>query len=153
MDSLTRYEFSFKNPFVPLTTIKAIVIILLVGFIVYGNMLFNGFVWDDIGYIVLSPTIHSLQLPVLIGINDFNNGWFYRPTQPIYYASLFFLFKDNAFPYHFLQLIFHCLNASILYLFLPAFLTRIYLFFYLLFFLSTPYKSNPFHISSAQVMY
>jgi len=54
-------EFSFKNYFVPLTNAKAITWIVMIGIIVYANMLFNGFVWDDIGQIVTNGDIHSLS--------------------------------------------------------------------------------------------
>ena len=53
--------FSLKNLFVPLTTLKAIHIIVIVGFIVYANMLFNGFVWDDKIYIIFNPQNHNIK--------------------------------------------------------------------------------------------
>jgi hypothetical protein len=43
----TEEEFSLKKFFVPLTSVKAVHFIVIIGLIVYCKSLFNGFVWDD----------------------------------------------------------------------------------------------------------
>lgn len=116
MDALTKYEFSFKNPFVSLTTAKAIILIIIVGFVVYGNMLFNGFVWDDISYIVQNPDFHSQTLWQLFGPNLFNYPPFYRPFGAVFFSLLYSLFANSAFFYHLLQMLLHIVNSSLIYI-------------------------------------
>jgi hypothetical protein len=43
----TEQEFSFKRLFSPLTTFKAIHIIVIAGLLVFGNTLFNNSVEDE----------------------------------------------------------------------------------------------------------
>ena len=82
-------EFSFKNYFVPFTTGKAIWFIILIGVIVFANMLVNGFVWDDTGQIVENNAAHSLStIPsYFFGTQDPSgnlikiDAMFYRPLM------------------------------------------------------------------------
>jgi hypothetical protein len=54
-------EFSFKNYFVPLTTLKAIHFIILIGLIIFFLSLFNNFIGDDNTQIIDNSSITSLQ--------------------------------------------------------------------------------------------
>ena len=81
-------EFSFKQYFVPLTTIKAVHWIIIIGLLVFANALFNGFVWDDKTYIVNNLEVHKLDLATLLGPNLFNSAGFYRPISALYFAGL-----------------------------------------------------------------
>ena len=121
MEELTKINFDFKSLFVPLTTKKAIIFIIIVGLIVYANMLFNGFVWDDVGYIAINPEIHSFNIITLLGKNAFNSPLYYRPLQPIYFAMLFSFIKDAPFFYHILQLIIHISNCILLFVLFKRF--------------------------------
>lgn len=107
--------FSLKNLFVPLTTSKIIHFIILIGLIVYFNSLFNGFVIDDITYIVNYSPIHSFDLLSLLGKNIFNFDSQYRPIPAIYFALLYALFNTNVFYYHALQLILHFINTILVF--------------------------------------
>src|SRR5579862_9128553 len=89
-------DFSFKDLFVPFTTAKAITWIIIIGFIVYGNMLFNGFVWDDKTYIVNNIDIRTLNFFQLFGPNSYNSFGFYRPLAAIYFALLYAFFGENS---------------------------------------------------------
>ena len=100
-------EFSFRNFFVPLSTTKIIHFIIIIGLIVYCNSLFNGFVIDDITYIVNYSLIHSFDILSLLGKNLFNFDSQYRPIAAIYFAFLYSLFNTNAFYFHALQLKLH----------------------------------------------
>lgn len=60
MEELTKVTFSFKKLFVPFTTAKAIHLIVIIGFVVYVNSLYNGFVVDDLGQIIGNESIRSL---------------------------------------------------------------------------------------------
>jgi protein O-mannosyl-transferase len=114
----------FKSFFSPLTTFKAIHIIVIVGLIVFCNMLFNNFVWDDKTFIILNPDVHSLNLLKILGQNMFNDTVYYRPISLIYFASLYSIFTTNAFPYHFLQLSLHMLNTFLLYKLFSSFFKK-----------------------------
>jgi hypothetical protein len=59
------FDFSFKNLFVQLTNKKAIVWLIIVSFIVYANMLFNGFVWDDLSFIINNPQTHIFDFSTI----------------------------------------------------------------------------------------
>jgi hypothetical protein len=50
--SKSEQDINFKSLFVPFTNLKATVIIFIIGFVSYFNMLFNGFVWDNLAYII-----------------------------------------------------------------------------------------------------
>jgi hypothetical protein len=67
MKELTNTDLSLKQFFVPLTNAKAIIFIIIIGFIIYGNALFNGFVWDDYPFILNNTDIHSFNISTLIG--------------------------------------------------------------------------------------
>src|SRR5579872_2197126 len=103
-------EFSFKDLFVPFTTLKAIHWIVIVGLIVYANMLFNGFVWDDKSYIIQNPELSHFNPIALFGHNMFNAIGQYRPIPAIYFAAIFAFFKDTPFFYHVPQLVLHIVN-------------------------------------------
>jgi Tfp pilus assembly protein PilF len=131
-------EFSLKDYFVPFTTIKAIHFIVIVGFIVYGNMLFNGFVWDDLPFILNNPQVHKIDLQLLVSNNMFNNGSFYRPIPAVYFATMYTLFGQSAFFYHFMQLLLHLACTVFLFVYLCKFFHNKTAFFLSLVFLVHP---------------
>src|SRR5438552_1741257 len=96
-------SLSLMQFFIPLTTKKAISIIVILGFIVFGNALFNGFVWDDKPFIIRNTDVHSINIAYLFSKNTFNAGGYYRPIPALYFALLYNLFGSQAFFYHFLQ--------------------------------------------------
>ena len=112
-------EFSFKNYFIPLTSVKAITWIVAIGLIVYANSLFNGFVIDDAGQIVANPLVHSLTSIPTILFNQSSallSSNYYRPIPSIVYAFLYTFFQAITFPYHLIQLLFHIGNAILIFL-------------------------------------
>ena len=109
-------EFSFKSLFVPLTTLKAVHLIIFVGFVVFGNALFNGFVWDDVLQIVNNSSIHFFfSFPLFFSQNNFLSGSFYRPIQLTYLAFISTLFGQNVFFFHFFQITLHIINAILVF--------------------------------------
>ncbi|MGH7202907.1 MAG: hypothetical protein ACREHC_00510, partial [Candidatus Levyibacteriota bacterium] len=84
-------DFSFKSLFVPFTTIKAIHLIVIIGFIVYYNSLFNGFVWEDKSLIVYNSTGHLFN--IFSANNSFNHGGQFRPIAALYSAIAFAFFS------------------------------------------------------------
>lgn len=118
---------------------KYLFIILLIGFIVYLPVLFNGFVWDDIPFIINNSEVHQLtNLPVLIGRSMFNSGLFYRPLPAVYFAFLYSIFGQTAFFYHFIQLILHFASVYLLLIFFCLFFSESISFFLALLFLVHP---------------
>lgn len=99
--------FSLKSLFVPFTTLKAIHIIIIVGFLVFSNALFNGFVWDDKVFILYNPDIHQIHFPQLFEQSNFNKATYYRPLVAAYFAVLYSLFGEHTFFYHFFQIMIH----------------------------------------------
>lgn len=130
--------YSFKNYFIPLTTTKAIHWIIIIGLVVYANMLFNGFVWDDISYILLNPDVHTLNILYLFGSNHFNTLGQYRPIPAFYFAVLYTLFSNSTFFYHFIQLIFQFTNVILLFILFKYFFNKKISFFLSLVFLVHP---------------
>jgi len=117
-------NFSFKQLFVPLTTTKAITWIIVIGLILYANMLFNGFVWDDNTFIINNPQVHQLHILSLIGPSIFNSHEFYRPIDSIYFAFLYSLVGQQPFFYHFIQLSLHIIVTCLLFLYLQYFFKK-----------------------------
>lgn len=142
MEELTRANFSFKSLFVPLTTAKAIIIIILVGLIVFSNALFNEFVWDDLTYIIKNPQVHQLNMPELLGRNLFNSAGFYRPIPALYFALLYKFFNTTTFFYHGIQLVLHITNSIFVYVLLKTFFRRSLSFFLSLIFLVHPINTE-----------
>lgn len=106
---------TFKSLFFPLTTKKIVAIITGVGFLVYFNILFNGFVWDDLTYIIGNTDLKPFNLLKLMGWNTFNSSGYYRPLPAIYFSILYNLFDNSAFFYHFMQLSLHITCAILLF--------------------------------------
>jgi hypothetical protein len=145
-------EFNLKKLFIPLTDKKAIWWIICIGFLVYANMLFNGFVWDDVSYLISNPDLHRFNLFHLLGSNIYNSIGFYRPVAAIYFGFLYLLFKDNPFFYHFLQLLIHIANVSLLFYFLSKFVNKKISFFLSLIFLLHPIQAESVSWISATVI-
>lgn len=114
-------DINFKNLFTPLTNKKAILWIIAIGFIVFFNALFNGFVWDDKGYIINNPELHQINFTALIKNNSFVAGGYYRPVTAIYFSLLYSLFNNNPFFYHLSSVIIHIINSLLVFIFLKKF--------------------------------
>ncbi len=110
--------------FTQLTTQKVIFLIALLGCIIYGDALFNGFVWDDNLFIINNPDVHSLNIIHLFGGNMFNAISYYRPLSALYFALLYNFFGSQAFFYHFFQIALHILNTVLVYLLLRTLFRR-----------------------------
>jgi hypothetical protein len=125
MQGMPDPDFSFRNLIVPFTTAKAITVIILVGIIVYANMLLNGFVLDDLGQIVNNQSAHSFAGIMDIWQNHIQAqeaSNYYRPLPYTFYTLHYILFQDYTFFYHFTQLLFHIGNTIFIYFILKKFL-------------------------------
>ena len=131
-------NFSFKQYFVPFTSLKAVHFIILIGLVVFANTLFNGFVWDDKTFILFNPDLSSFNLLHLIQANSFNSDGQYRPLPAIYFATMYGMFHGTSFFYHFFQLLLHITNTIILFFIFRYFFNRQLSFFLALIFLIHP---------------
>lgn len=146
-------EFSFKKFFIPLTTMKAIHWIVIIGLVVYFMSLFNGFVWDDFPQIVNNPTINSLSniISVFVPPASFKSTMYYRPIPEAIYTLLLTIFGQNAFFFHFLQLVIHITVSVLLFFLFKRFFKRAIAFFLSLTFLVHPLNSEAvLYISALQ---
>jgi hypothetical protein len=122
---------------------KAILIIVIVGFIVYLKSFFNGFAWDDGPYILQNEFHQSIKYfflffsqPCGILAGKWCYPMFYRPIRDVYVALIFSLFGPNPFFFHFFQFIIHIINSVLVYFifnkffdkqkYLPLFLSLIF---------------------------
>jgi len=103
---------------------KFILILILVGFLVYFNSLFNGFVWDDEEQIVNNPLVHSLSnLPQLFRGSTFNpggavslGGIYYKPLMTVFFSLIYSIFGPRPFFFHLFQIVLHIINSILVFL-------------------------------------
>lgn len=98
-----------------LNTNKTVILICIIGFIVFGNTLVNGFVWDDYAFILNISSGHTLNLVRLLGPNVFNLASYYRPIPAIYFALIYAVAHSHAFLYHLIQIILHIINTLLVF--------------------------------------
>ena len=88
-----KYNSIFEKYLGPLTTIKAIIIIGIVGFVTFSTALFNSFVWDDKTHVLPSVISYGLNLDKLFASNTiFNSFGYYQPIAALYFSSVYSLF-------------------------------------------------------------
>ena len=117
--------------------------IIGLGILVYANSLFNGFIWDDITYIITNPQVHSLSWNLVFGRNWFNSAGFYRPIPALYFALLYTTFGKMQFFYHVAQITLHIINAMLIFLFFRKFFKK-----YIAFILSLVFLVHPINTES-----
>lgn len=105
-----------------LTPKRAVFIIVVLGLLAYLNTLGNSFVWDDEEQIVNNTIIQNLSnIGQISSGATFStggaglSGWFFRPFLTLSYMLSFAIFHLNAWGYHLIQVIFHILNAILLF--------------------------------------
>lgn len=97
-------------------------LIIILGLLVFGNTLFNGFVWDDEELILLNSQVHSLaNLPAFFAGSTFNSGGagglaglYYKPLMTTAFSAIYTLFGPNAFFFHLFQISLHIASALFL---------------------------------------
>lgn len=136
-------EFSLKSLFVPLTTFKALHLILVIGLVVFANMLFNEFVADDKLYIINNLQTHIVNVGSWFGVNAFNTVGQYRPVPAAYFSLLYSMFTTNAFFYHFVQILLHIVCVGFVYIFFRKFLTP-----WIAFFVTVAFLIHPMNVES-----
>jgi len=105
-------------------------ILITLGILVYGLMLFNGFVWDDEEQVVNNLAIRSLSnIPYLFTQSTFNTGggaamggMYYKPIMPLFFTLIYQFSGLNAWGYHLVQLAVHLVNVYLIFLVLKKFI-------------------------------
>ncbi len=99
-------------------------IIVILGGLVYGMSLFNGFVWDDEEQVVNNRIIQSVaNIPFLFTQSTFNTGggagmagMYYKPLMPFMFTLIYQFSQLNAWGFHLVQLLLHLLNVYLVFL-------------------------------------
>jgi len=131
---------------------KATVLILLsIGFIVYFNCFFNGFIWDDEEQIVNNHIVHSIKnIPAFFSGSTFNTGGtgslvgiYYKPLMNVVFSLLYSVFGNRPLFFHLFQVALHLINSIIIYWLFKNFLPL-----WLSFFLSLIFLIHPFNVET-----
>ena len=93
----------------------AFAVLALLAGLVYANALSNQFVFDDYDLVVDEPQIRSLtKIPEILGLGDERRR--YRPVRFVSYSFDYFFFELDPRGYHLFNLLYHVLNAFLVYL-------------------------------------
>lgn len=142
MASEEESQFNLKSLFVPFTTSKAIYLIIIIGILVFGNILFNGFIWEDTSLIIQNPAGHSFNIFSPQNTFNYEGSGQFRPVSALVSAVLYFIFRENTFFYHLFSLSVHIANTILLFLIFKHFLQKRVAFFSSLLFLVHPMQTG-----------
>jgi protein O-mannosyl-transferase len=126
-------------------------ILALIGFVVYGNMLGNQFVDDD-AQLKINPLFHSLSsIPQLFlkGDKGVQNGGYYRPLSDSIFTVEYSLFNTNPIGYHVIQLGLHISVSFLVFLVFKKFFSKKISLFLALVFLVHPINTEAVSYISA----
>ena len=86
--------------------------ILLLTFVIYRPIFFNGFVWDDGPYVQNNPTVQLFHLKNIFFNYEMGN---YHPLTMLIFAIEYFLFGLNETGFHAVNLIIHLFNIILVF--------------------------------------
>ncbi len=124
-----------------------LVLFTIIGFIVFGNILQNGFVWLDYPYIIDNPQTKNASLLQLFESHALTGNENYRPITAVYYVLLYRLFGEQAGYFHFAQILLRILNTFLIYRLFRIFLKNSYSIL-----LATIYLVHPFNQSQVALI-
>jgi len=97
-------------------------ILVLLGVLLYSHTMHYPFVYDDDAFVVLNESLHDLKNPTKFFTQTATLAYDqalahdnYRPLTPLSYAVNYAFGELNPFGYHLVNLIFHILNALLLF--------------------------------------
>jgi len=104
-------------------------LIFALGLLVYGAVIFNGFVWDDEEQVVNNLAIRSIaNIPYLFTQSTFNTGgsagmggMYYKPLMPLFFTIIYQFSGLHAWGYHLVQVLLHLANVYLIYLVIKKF--------------------------------
>jgi tetratricopeptide (TPR) repeat protein len=152
-------DFNLKKHLSPFTTSKAIYILIIVGFLLFFNAFFNGFVGDDNTQIVGNPAVRSIaNIPNFFFQNRLNvggdnklGGDYYKPLMDSSFTLTYSLFGPIPFIFHFIQISLFITNSCLVFLVFKQFLDKKIAFLLALIFLVHPINSeNALYIATTQ---
>ncbi|MGE5298278.1 MAG: glycosyltransferase family 39 protein [Acidobacteriaceae bacterium] len=137
---------------------KAVWVIIILGFLVFLPSLGNGFLGDDNAQVVDNILIRSPKnIPSFFAGGSFyldNSklaGVYYKPLTLSVYAVLYSIFRLSPAAFHFFQIIFHILNAILIfYIFKRFFNEKISLVAALIFLVHPINSASVFYVSNFQ---
>jgi tetratricopeptide (TPR) repeat protein len=123
-----------KNKTLTKRNVIFILIAIALTAVVYSMSIKNSWIknWDDGGYVTEHDATSTLSASNLYKLTShdisrifttFYKGN-YHPLTTLVYAVEYNIFKDNAKPYHFINLLFHLLNVLLVFLFLKKITKR-----------------------------
>ncbi|MBI2593897.1 glycosyltransferase family 39 protein [Candidatus Daviesbacteria bacterium] len=103
--------------------------LIAAGFLLYFNILFNDFVWDDFDQLVRNDAVHSAaNIQYFFSGSTFYSGGgekliglYYKPLMPMFFSIIYTFFGPQAAFFHLFQLIIHISSSVLLFLFLKQF--------------------------------
>ncbi|MFH1868435.1 MAG: tetratricopeptide repeat protein [Candidatus Omnitrophota bacterium] len=96
----------------------AFLLFILIGFIVYGNSLSNGFIIDDHTVIESNDLIKDPASFSRIYLRSYLCPAYYRPIVTHTFAIDYLIWKLNPLGYHLTNIFLHCLTAFLFFVFL-----------------------------------
>lgn len=100
---------------------KFLIFFLLLGFFLFANVLDNKFVWLDTQYIVNDSEAQTFNLYNLLDGSSLTGTGYYRPVTAIYFTGIYLIFHQQAFFFHFFQILLYSLSAYLLFIFFKKF--------------------------------
>lgn len=108
---------------------RAIFLIAIIGFLVYFNSLFNGFVWDDEEQVINNLPVHSISnIFQFFSQSTFNSGGtgtlgglYYKPLMTTFFSLIYTIFGQNAFFFHLFQVSIHITSSILIFLIFKGF--------------------------------
>lgn len=103
---------------------RIILIFFSLGFLIYGNSLFNSFIGDDSGQVKDNPVIRSIwNIPNLFIQGTFNVGDltqkqyqnYYKPVLSTTFSLIYQFSGNHPFGFHLIQLLIHITNSILIY--------------------------------------
>lgn len=104
---------------------KSLLLLFLIVFVLYANILPNPFVWDDNIFILQNKFIRDWKnIPLLFqsdffskspGEAQFLKGGYYRPLVMLFYTFEFSLWGERPLFYHLVSILLHCTNVFLVY--------------------------------------
>ncbi len=110
-------------------TILQVILIIALGFVVYGNSIKGKFIWDDYGLVKGNEYIKNWSnLPKIItedfGVGGGTKSNFYRPLQTVVHMAGYSLWGFKTAGYHLTSILTHILAAVALYFLLRGLLHK-----------------------------